>query len=268
MEEASRTAPGARVLVLDIASDRILASHHLDEAARTLAAPGSSLKPLVLYQLLARNRWDAEQRVPCSGDLVVAGHSLACSHPLAPPFDARQALAWSCNSYFAQVARSIRPGELGSMLRASGLLDPTGLALHEVTAEFRPPQSPDETELAVLGVEGIRITPLELAEAYRRLALEFAAHSESLATRIVLPGLTDSAKFGMAEQADRGGVPVAGKTGTAEGVGTHRTHGWFAGLAPAARPQVVIVVFVPSGRGADAAHLAGVLLGQSPLEGR
>jgi cell division protein FtsI/penicillin-binding protein 2 len=265
---ASRTAPGARILVLDIASNRILASHHLDQAARTLAAPGSTLKPLVLYQLLARHRWNPEQRIACDGKLAIAGHSLACSHPAAPPFDARQALAWSCNSYFAQVARTLRPGELDLLLRPTGLLGPTRLTPHEAMAEFRSPQSPDEIQLAVLGVEGIRVTPFELAEAYRWLAVRFADSPDSVATRIVHSGLIDSSSFGMAGQSHIGGVPVAGKTGTAEGVATQRTHGWFAGLAPADRPQAVIVVYVPSGRGADAAHLAGMLLGHSPLEGR
>ncbi|MFZ0396155.1 MAG: penicillin-binding transpeptidase domain-containing protein [Terracidiphilus sp.] len=268
VDGASRTSPNARILILDIASNRILAVHHLNQAARTLAAPGSTLKPLILYQLLARNRWNPEQRVACAGNLVVAGHALACSHPVAPPFDARQALAWSCNTYFAQVARSLHSGELDSLLRAAGLLATTGLAPREAIAEFRPPQSRDEAQLAVLGVEGIRITPFELAEAYRWLAREFASHPDSIATQTVLAGLSDSASFGMAGQAGLGHVRVAGKTGTAEGASTHRTHGWFAGLAPAVQPSVVILVYVPSGRGADAAHIAGILLAHSPLVGK
>lgn len=262
---ASKSSSSARILVLDVASNHVLASRNLPEAARTLAAPGSTLKPLVLYQLLARNRWDPAQRVACNGNLVVASHRLACSHPLATPFDARQALAWSCNTYFAQVARTLRPGELDALLRPTGLLARTDLAPNEALAEFRSPQTADETQLALLGVEGIRITPLELAEAYRWLARELAAHHGSVPAQTVLSGLTDSASFGMAGQAGLGGVPIAGKTGTAESIASAQTHGWFAGLAPAARPEVVILVFVPSGRGADAAHLAGILLAHSPL---
>lgn len=261
-------APEARILVLDIASNRILAAQHLDQAARTLSAPGSTLKPLILYQLLASNRWDPAQRVACTGNLVIAGHRLACSHPPAPPFDARQALAWSCNTYFAQVAGSLRPGELGSLLRPTGLLTSSRLAPREALAEFHPPQSPDEAALALLGVEGIRVTPLELVEAYRWLARELAAHPGSVAARTVLAGLTGSASFGMAGQAGRGGVPVAGKTGTAEGASALHTHGWFAGLAPADRPQVVILVYIPAGRGADAAAIAGQILAHSSLEAR
>jgi cell division protein FtsI/penicillin-binding protein 2 len=265
---AGQNAPQARIAVLDVAANRLLAVRHLDEAAHTLAAPGSTLKPLALYGLIAEGRWNPEQRVACNRQLVIAGHRLACTHPLSPPFDAQEALAWSCNSYFAAVARNLQPAELGRLLRPTGLLGPAGLNRNEAVAEFREPHSAEATQLALLGVEGVRVTPLELAEAYRWLAREMAAHPDSDASQVVSAGLQDSASFGMAGQADLGGVAVAGKTGTAEGETTSQTHGWFVGLAPAANPQAVLVVYVPSGRGADAAHVAGELLAHSALRRR
>ncbi len=111
----------------------------------------------------------------------------------------------------------------------------------------------------------MRVTPLELATAYRWFALELAAHADSDAAQVVRAGLEDSASFGMAGQASLGGVAVLGKTGTAEGVASPRTHGWFVGLATADNPQVVIAVFLPAGRGADAAHVAGDLLANAPI---
>jgi cell division protein FtsI/penicillin-binding protein 2 len=255
------------VLVLDIASGRLLASHHLAESARTLAAPGSTLKPLVLYQLLSTSRWNPDRRLACDRNLVISGHKLACVHPASPPFTAREALAWSCNSYFAQLARSLAPGDLGRMLRPTGLLGVTGIGanngLTEEPAEFREPGNPDSLQLAVLGVDGIRITPFELAAAYRWLANEMAVHPESIAARQVRGGLADSASFGMASAAGVGGVSVAGKTGTAEGAATARTHGWFAGLSPAEDPRVVVVVYLPQGHGSDAARVAADLLARS-----
>ena len=272
---AAQTAPDARILVLDIATDRLLAEHGLDEARRTLAAPGSTLKPIILYSLIASGRWNPNQRVACDRNLVVAGHRLACTHPPAPPFDAREALAWSCNTYFAQVARTLKPGDLGQLLRPTGLLGITGLANRsgapeqssstEASADFREPMSPEAAQLALLGVEGVRITPLELAVAYRWLALQLAAHSESVAAQVVNAGLADSSGFGMARQASHSGASVAGKTGTAEGEASTQTHGWFAGLAPAKHPQVVVVVYLPAGHGADAARVAAELLSHSPV---
>lgn len=255
----------ARIVVLDVASARLIASRRLDETARTLAAPGSTLKPLVLYGLLASGRWSAQRRVLCDRRLAVAGHRLACTHPPAAPFDASEALTWSCNSYFAEMARSLRPGELSALLRATGLLGATGLARDEATAEFREPATTEEAQLVVLGVAGVRVTPLELAEAYRWLALEVAAHPDSIASQTVRTGLEDTASFGMGRQASLGGVPVAGKTGTAEGARSSQTHGWFVGFAPVEKPQVVIAVYLPAGRGADAARVAGDLLAHAPL---
>jgi cell division protein FtsI/penicillin-binding protein 2 len=265
VDRAVRQSPEARVVVLDISSGRLLASHQLADAARTLAAPGSTLKPLVLYSLIRAGRWNPADRVACNRQLAVAGHRLACTHPAAPPFNAQEALTWSCNSYFAAVARSLQPGELGRLLRPTGLLGLTGLARQEAVAEFREPNSADAEQLTLLGVDGVRITPLELAAAYRWLALELAAHPDSEAAQVVRAGLEDSASIGMAGQASLGGVAVLGKTGTAEGASSPRTHGWFVGLAPAENPQVVIVVFLPAGRGADAAHVAGELLVNAPI---
>ena len=165
MEAATKTAPEARIVILEVGTGRLLAAHRLHEAAHTLAAPGSTLKPLVLYSLIAEGRWNPARRIACNRRLVVAGHNLACSHPPAPPFDAREALTWSCNSYFAAVARTLAPGELAGILRPTGLLDVTGLAASEAAADFREPRTPDREPLALVGVEGIRISPLELAEA-------------------------------------------------------------------------------------------------------
>jgi cell division protein FtsI/penicillin-binding protein 2 len=253
---------------LDLKSGKLLVAHRLSEAARTLAAPGSTLKPLVLYSLIAAGVWNPKRRVACDRQLVIEGHRLACSHPLAPPFDARQALTWSCNSYFAAVAGTLAPGELSGILRPMGLLDITGFASNEAAAKFREPRTAAEEQLAMLGVVGIRVSPLELTAAYRWLALQMENHPASLAAQVVRSGLEDSASFGMAGEASLGGMAVDGKTGTAEDADSTHTHGWFAGLAPADDPQVVIVVFVPAGRGADAAHIAGEILAQASREQR
>jgi cell division protein FtsI/penicillin-binding protein 2 len=263
--QAGRVAPQARIVALDIASGRLLAANRLADAARTLAAPGSTLKPLVLYGLISARRWDPSRRIACTRRLRIGGRSLACSHPPADPMDARQALAWSCNAYFAAVGASLAPGELRRLLAPSGLLGQTGLARDEAVAELQDPRTAGEASLAVLGVDGIRVTPLELAVAYRWLAAQLAAHPASNAAQTVAAGMSDSASFGIAASASRGGVSAAGKTGTANrGPGTP-SHGWFVGLVPAGAPTVVVAVYLPEGHGANAAQVAANLLEHSPL---
>ena len=43
------------------------------------------------------------------------------------------------------------------------------------------------------------------------------------------------------------GVPVAGKTGTAQWSNNYDPHSWFTGFAPFEEPQVVITVLVEQG---------------------
>jgi cell division protein FtsI/penicillin-binding protein 2 len=261
----ARLSPAARIVVLDVATGRLLAVSHFAEAARTLATPGSTLKPLVLYGLVSAGRWDPFRRIACTRKLTVSGRSMNCSHPPADPMDARTALTWSCNTYFAAVAGTLAPDELRKVLTPTGLLAATGLASNEALAGFRDPHTQDDTRLALLGVKGVRVTPLELAASYRWLAVQLAAKPGSQAAKVVEAGLADSASFGMAGAAALGGVPVAGKTGTAGLEPGSQTHGWFAGYAPSTAPRIVIVVYLPAGHGSDAARIAAELLAHSPL---
>ena len=196
--DVAKSAPDAEIVVVDLASGRVVASRRLAEAARTLAAPGSTLKPIALYGLLEQGKWNPERRIACNRQLHVAERELNCSHPEMPALDAREALTWSCNTYFAAVTGSVPPVELRGLLERSGLLGTTGLAGSEAGARFREPRTADEAKLALLGVEGIEVTPLELVRAYRWLGLEFAAHPETKATEVVSAGIRDSASFGMA----------------------------------------------------------------------
>jgi cell division protein FtsI/penicillin-binding protein 2 len=263
--DAAKSAPNAEIAVVNLMSGRVVAARRLAEAARTLAAPGSTLKPIALYGLLEQGGWNPAQRIACSRQLHVAGRELNCSHPEMPALDAHEALTWSCNTYFAAVAGSVPPAKLRGLLERSELLGTTGLVESEAVARFREPRTADETKLALLGMEGIEVTPLELVRAYRWLGLEFAAHPKTKATEVVSAGIRDSASFGVAGAAGLGGVAVEGKTGTANATAGGRTHGWFVGLAPAQNPKVALVVYLPVGRGADAAGIAGEVLKRSPL---
>ncbi|MGD0940861.1 MAG: penicillin-binding transpeptidase domain-containing protein [Terracidiphilus sp.] len=266
VDQASHEASDARVLVLEIGSGDLLASARLAEASRTLSTPGSTLKPLILYFALASGRWDPQRRVTCSRQMRIDSHQLNCAHPPADPMNAQQALTWSCNSYYAELAGTLSPRELRQALSERGLLAATGLTRQEVMADFRESRTREQVELAALGVEGIRVTLPELAEAYRSLAAEMATHPETVATKTVSAGLTDSASFGMAGTASLGGVAIAGKTGTASAEsGGGATHGWFVGLVPAESPRVIVAVYLPAGHGSDAALVAARLLAHSPL---
>ncbi len=248
---------GARGVVMDVASGRVLASeglraargHGLHDTIEAGAAPGSTLKPFVLLAALERGVVGPQTTLECRGTLIVKGRNLACTHPRAlSSFTAEQALAYSCNTYFAAIARRMDAPTLEGALERFG---------------FHPGRSaagPDERVLLVLGLDGVNVTTLELATAYRRLALamQSAPKVPPARTALVQQALLDSVRYGMSNNAATDGVVLAGKTGTASGPRQAWTHGWFAGIVYDAvlSPRQVVVIYVPRGSGADAAFLA------------
>ena len=254
--EAMRDKAGAAV-VLDVASDKILAKHAMDVASRRLATPGSTVKPFTLLALMASNRFDPQQRVLCRRKLTIAGKKMDCSHAeMAAPLDAAEALAYSCNYYFASAVEHLAGKELEGAFQRAGLLSPSGLAPDEALGQLHSPINTEQVQLLGLGEEGIAVTPLALLQAYRGLALRQRNGESSQAWQVVSAGLRDSAEFGMGHEAQPSNLPLAGKTGTAASPASSMTHGWFVGYVPADHPEIVLVVYLEHGRGVDAAAVS------------
>lgn len=199
--------------------------------------PGSTLKPLLLEYGLRHGIVTSETKVFCNRNLRVGERSLPCTHPARESvFSAESALAESCNTYFADMARRFSSRDLETVLREARI---PHRSLSRAT--------PEERELAMLGLEGVTITPIELARAYRRLSKSLEEDGP------VVRGLTDSVNYGMANAARVPGMTILGKTGTAKNPRESWTHGWFAGILPG---RLVLVVFVPRGDGGVAARVA------------
>jgi penicillin-binding protein 2 len=244
--------PGALV-VEDVNSGTILASVDLQLAAHGLERPGSTLKPFVLMALLEAQKVNPEDRLLCRRPLIIGGARMDCTHSAnVTHLNADDAIAYSCNSYFAQVAPRLGELELVQALRRAGFDSPSGLASGEATGRIGKPATRAQLELEALGDDGIEVTPLELLEAYRRLALRRRGGNSGP----VFDGLEHSVTYGMAHAVNVDGMKVAGKTGTASSSRSARTHGFFAGYAPADKPEIAVVVFLERGRGMDAAALA------------
>src|SRR2546427_3687823 len=239
------------VVVLHVKTGRVMAEYRKEIAARTLAHPGSTIKPFILLALLESRKVDAGTAVICPRQFRVGTRRLDCSHPAtSEPITAVTALAYSCNTYFAKNGNRLTGEELKHAAAQSGLTSATGLAPDEAAGRVRQPRNEEERELLALGLDGIEVTPLELAAAYRRLALRrLQGPAPSGAMETVLQGLEESAEYGMAQLAEIPGFPVAGKTGTAPALNGSWTNAWFAGYAPAREPEIVGVVFLERGRG-------------------
>ena len=259
--------PAGTIAVIYIESSEILASKNLELAGRQLIRPGSTLKPFVLMALLDSGRLDPKRRLICKRSLHIEGLRLDCSHtPEVTQLDADDAIAYSCNSYVAEASLRMNGSELVQALRGAGLDSLTGLVTQESTGHINRPATQEQLQLTALGARGIEVTPLELLAAYRKLALRKRGGNVS-PYEPIFEGLEHAVAYGTAHAAYVEGMKVAGKTGTAASAGKVRTHGIFVGFAPADKPEIAMVVYVPQGRGLDAAAIAqSVLKGYSQLK--
>jgi cell division protein FtsI/penicillin-binding protein 2 len=285
LQQAMRSSmagkPGAAVVV-EVESGKIIAQEGMETAARRLATPGSTVKPFVLMALLKSQKFNSNEAFFCHHTLRIAGKRMDCTHPdLAAPLYAEEALAYSCNSYFAAMAERISADDLASTFQRVGFDSPTGWSQNEASGVVKKTQTLEQRQLQALGEENVEITPLELLAAYRNLAQQHRRQSKNPGDKtlgdrtkdkngdknnedtnkdqtwdVIYRGLQDSTAYGMAHGAAPDGYNVAGKTGTANSATSALTHGWFAGYAPAEKPEIALVVYLEHGRGADAAAIA------------
>jgi len=215
-------------MLLQIAAVTLLANAHTGKLlsgtpSRIAAHPGSAIKPFVLIALLEARALPPKPEYVCPGKLTLEGRSFNCSHPrLTGPIDARTALAYSCNNFFAHYAARLPPGVLAGTLARYGF---TGASPRTVEA---------------LGEGSVTVTPTQMLEAYRRLALE---HNPT-----IISGLRDAVQYGTGQLAAISGFSVAGKTGTAS-----PDYAWFAGFAPASQPDYVFAVLARQATGGTGA---------------
>jgi cell division protein FtsI/penicillin-binding protein 2 len=252
LSAALQSTPAVGV-VLDVKSGRLVAVVKADEAEKRRSAPGSTLKPLFLAAALQQRDVLPETTVFCRRSLHISEGSrewnLACTHPQSDvAFSAKEALAYSCNSYFAKLADRISPQQTATILESYGLAQAPYL--------LSVAKSQEEKELLVLGVAGITVSPEQMAVAYRRLAIQLDDAGSLSTLEVVRDGLKDSVSYGMAHNAFVPGMDIAGKTGTATDAGQAWSHGWFAGTGYLGNREHVVVIYLPHGNGADAARLA------------
>jgi penicillin-binding protein 2 len=254
---AASTANGC-ALLYDLRADRMIIAHGAREATEWLAAPGSTVKPLSLWALLRMGRVKPGESIPCPRYLRLAGIQMNCSHPALPfPVGVTEAIAYSCNCATSHFAARFREGELARFYDTFGFESQTRfLSRPERTGTVVKGLRGDEQKLQALGERGVRITALELAAAYRRLA---ALVSEPQ-FQPILEGLEGAVGVGTGQAAQMEGIVVAGKTGSVQ-TETGLRAAWFAGFAPSRKPEVVVTVLTQGRSGAEsAAPIAGKLL--------
>ncbi len=294
LQRAATNALGTRdgtIVVLDPQTGRVRAAVNPRMAGEQAFPPGSAIKPFTLLTALHTGALRQDARLLCRKRYARADAHFTCSHPASlPPFTPAQALAYSCNYFFARVGERLKPDDFNATLAAYGFGARTGLA-DEFEQAGKLPRGRWRLSETLGEGEDLLVTPLQLLTAYAALFNDGHLYApqqsatenfqvRARATLVLAPaerallltGMRGAVAYGTAARAhlDALAVPVFGKTGTATEVGGVHTHGWFVGLAaeqttevapelPVTAPaqfKLAVLVFLKRATGAQSASLA------------
>jgi stage II sporulation protein D len=250
------------IVVIDAQTGRIRTAINPDLAFQNAFPPGSTIKPFTALTALRAGIINENSRMRCRERYQHEDNVVVCSHPRdLPPLNPAEAIAYSCNYYFAKTGERINADQFAQTLTEFGFD-------RIVRARWQPTSAIGEGEF-------LQVTPIQLLLAYTALfngGRLFSATSGTTQIRIsdeeraiLLAGLRGAVKFGTAEKAnlDSSASYIIGKTGTATQLQGFRTQGWFVGLSFARdqpptpeNAQLAVVVYLKRGHGSEAAELA------------
>ena len=274
----------------------------LNRAIQAQLAPGSVFKVVVATAALEEGIIDENFTVQCPGWANHYGRIFRCWRPNGHGrVDLHRALVESCDVFFYQLGRRLGIERIAQYSREFGLGSPTGIDLPGEEGGLVPsrewkqrvrkePWYDGETISVAIGQGPLMVTPLQLAVAVGGIAsggvfpeprILLDPDNPPVFRRVALKPETvqfiTDALWGVVNEAGGTGrvarlpeVDMAGKTGTAQLVGTERLergagartrrlldNAWFVGLAPRRNPEIVVAVLLEHGEhGAAAAPLA------------
>jgi SpoIID/LytB domain protein len=290
LQRAATRALGGRegtILVLDARTGRVRAVANPHDAFSEATPPGSAIKPFTMLTALRAGTLTEDSHAFCRGTYRRDDFKIACAHPrYKMAFGPAQALANSCNYFFARAAESIEGGAYARTLASFGFGAQTRGEEGDETTGQLPHDAPRVPEM--LGEsESLRVSPAQLATAYAalfnggRLLAPLRARAEGFEPRararievapqhraLLVAGMRGAVAYGTASRAGLATLPlyVFGKTGTSTPQDDWRAQGWFVGLAanetsgedkaPPEQVRLVVLVHIKRSRGSDAASAA------------
>ena len=282
---AEHGAKWGGVLVVDVASGDILAwaqypffnpnsykqykpNEYRNRIAQDAMEPGSTFKPFLIASALQEGVVNRDTTFNCE-------HGLWKSRYITIRDDSRPKQNIQTVAKILANSSNIGCGKIGLVLGAVkyqrylsrlGFGERTGIQLAESRGILRPAREWSEADLISSSFgQSVSVTVLQMAQAYLTIAnggvykplhLVFSDVTEEGEQRIFSKATTREVLSMMREVVDEGtgkraaipGVPVAGKTGTAQKAfrgryGGERTAS-FVGLVPADKPQYLVVIFI------------------------
>jgi penicillin-binding protein A len=252
--------------------------------------PGSTFKLVTAAAALESGQYQPDTEVPgpASLDLPNTSKNLnnwsgtACGPGGVTTL--ANALAVSCNTAFASIGLDLGDDALRAQAEKFGFDTGFEIPLRAATSRF--PADPDEpqTAMSAIGQFDVTATALQMAMVGAGIANNGQVMSPYLVSEILSPELetletaeptafsqamspTNAAQLlammvGVVEQGTGSnaripGVPVGGKTGTAQTGNDQKAHAWFVGVAPAVPGGTEIAVVVVLQNGGGAAEISG-----------
>src|SRR5262249_8958090 len=130
--------------------------------------PGSAIKPFTALTALREGVVSREFRHQCRTRYAGDGFEIVCSHPVSKsPFNLSQALAYSCNNFFARLGERLSEGAFNSTLDAFGFGRKTGVNANESSGEL--PRGDWSVRDALGESDHLLVTPVQLITAYAAL---------------------------------------------------------------------------------------------------
>ena len=241
--------------------------------------PGSTFKLVTVAAALQEGMVNSRSSFRLPPTLKVADRTIRESHSRGTQrMTVRQIVEYSSNIGTVTIAQRLGEGRLASWIDRFGFGKSTGIDFPGESPGFALPL--DQWSGSTIGTvpigHGIAVTPVQMARAYSVIAnggLLVRPHliervgGESVAARKVrrvvsrdvaeqmLSMLRGVVVEGTGTEAAVPGYTVAGKTGTAAKIdpdGTYSTSRYvasFAGLIPASKPELVVMVMVDEPRG-------------------
>jgi peptidoglycan glycosyltransferase len=252
----------------------------LNRALRETYPPGSTFKLVTAAAALESGRYTPDTKVDNSSELKLPQTTVPLPNENGGPCTSGEAtltvaLENSCNVSFGAIGLDLGDAALRDQARKFGFDTAYDVPMHTVASRFPENINAPQTAQSAIGQFDVRATPLQMAMVAAAIANRGVVMAPYLVEQVQGPKLEvlDTAKprsLGeavspqtasaltemMTKVVEQGtgtngqipGVPVAGKTGTAQQGGGRTPHAWFVSFAPAdAEPKVAVAVIVEDG---------------------